>query len=88
MHVFSRTVSSSHTRRARILPPELTDIVIGYLHDDSASLKSVSLASRDMLPSTRTHLFYSIALYHSRLLDAFVALLQTSPHLAGCVKCL
>ena len=39
------------------LPIELIDIVIDYLHNDTLSLSSLSLASRQTLPSAQFHLF-------------------------------
>ena len=44
------------------LPPELVDLVLGYLRRDSDCLRSCSLVCRDWLATCRHHLFSSISL--------------------------
>ncbi|OCH87681.1 hypothetical protein OBBRIDRAFT_735766, partial [Obba rivulosa] len=39
------------------LPPELTDRIIDFLHDDTEALKSCSTVCHFWTPSTRYHLF-------------------------------
>ena len=39
------------------LPLELLELIVGYLHDDNASLKSLSLVSRVLLPPSQVQLF-------------------------------
>ncbi|EMD30984.1 hypothetical protein CERSUDRAFT_60622, partial [Gelatoporia subvermispora B] len=45
-------------------PPELTDRVIDYLHDDNTALGNCGLVCRAWLPSSRMHLFR-----HTKLLQ-------------------
>ncbi|OCH84584.1 hypothetical protein OBBRIDRAFT_741339, partial [Obba rivulosa] len=42
------------------LPPELTDHIIDFLHDDRQALQACALVSRAWLPSAQLHLFYDI----------------------------
>lgn len=41
-------------------PPEILDVVIDHLHDDTASLAACGLACRSLLPASRYHLFSDI----------------------------
>ncbi|OCH84290.1 hypothetical protein OBBRIDRAFT_741816, partial [Obba rivulosa] len=52
-------MSRTHSER---LPPELTDTIIDFLHDDDAALRACSLTCRAWLRSSRTHLFGSVSL--------------------------
>ncbi|OCH88952.1 hypothetical protein OBBRIDRAFT_733502 [Obba rivulosa] len=56
---------------SRALPPELTDKILDYLHDDIASLKACSLACRVWLPSCRYHKFSYIHLSGPKKLERF-----------------
>lgn len=60
------------------LPPEITDMIIDYLHRDKAALASCSFVSRSWIPSTRYHLFERIILQPSNI-DTFVSL-RASPY--------
>jgi hypothetical protein len=44
------------------LPPELTDTVIDYLHDDKHSLAACSLVCQAWVPASRYHLFGSVTI--------------------------
>jgi len=45
-----------------LLPQELIDIVVDYLHDDSSSLRRCAQAHRTFLPAARYHLFSSLTI--------------------------
>ncbi|OCH85145.1 hypothetical protein OBBRIDRAFT_334360 [Obba rivulosa] len=45
-----------------ILPPELIDYTINFLHNDSKALKACALVCRAWLPSAQLHLFYEMCL--------------------------
>ncbi|KAL4246646.1 hypothetical protein ABKN59_008145 [Abortiporus biennis] len=45
-----------------VLPQELTDTIIDFLHDDRNTLKSCSLVCHSWIPATRFHLFRRITL--------------------------
>ncbi|PCH36380.1 hypothetical protein WOLCODRAFT_166882 [Wolfiporia cocos MD-104 SS10] len=47
-------------RRCKRLPPEITDFIIDFLHDDTRTLKACSLVCHSWLPATRYHLFDSV----------------------------
>ena len=55
-----------------VVPPELIDDILRDLHDDIASLRACSLASRVLLSSSRPYLFKSIQL-HSKTPVSFLA---------------
>lgn len=67
-----------------MLPPELTDRIIDFLHDDSAALKACSLTCRAWLPRSRFHKFNFIFLV-GRLLGRFTHLLRDYPHVGAYV---
>ena len=68
-----------------LLPPELIDQVIGYLHDDTNALLSLSLVCHALVPSARYHLFtrLKITKYNSRRISALFT--QGAPQLASYV---
>ena len=49
-----------------LLPPELIDQVIDYLHDDKQTLRSCSLLCRLFVPSARFHLFRTVVIKKDR----------------------
>ncbi|KAK0201002.1 hypothetical protein DFS33DRAFT_1094621 [Desarmillaria ectypa] len=61
----------------QILPPELCDIVIDFLHADRASLMSCSLVCRSWLPASRFHLWDTLKLAPCNI-DGFFILLSYS----------
>jgi len=61
------------------LPPELTDHIIDFLHDDRKTLLSCSLVSKIWLPSSRYHLFGSLDIYSKERQDSLIRLLKNSP---------
>jgi len=68
------------------VPPELSDYIVDYLHDDPRSLAACCLTCRDWLPSARYHLFSSIVLHSAQSCEAFARLLEPSPHLGFYVR--
>ncbi|CAL1713438.1 unnamed protein product [Somion occarium] len=74
-----------HPPRASFLPPELIDHIIGYLHDDHASLKQCALTCHALLPRARFHRFFSVKLGQYTF-ERFLQLLDASPDIALCVR--
>ncbi|CAL1715684.1 unnamed protein product [Somion occarium] len=52
----------SRTRSVALLPQELVDHIIDFLHDDKKTLARCCLVNHMWLPSSRYHLFHSISL--------------------------
>ncbi|TDL19486.1 hypothetical protein BD410DRAFT_792102 [Rickenella mellea] len=46
-----------------MITPELTDVIIDYLHDDRRALGTCGLVCRSWLPSSRFHLFSTVQIY-------------------------
>ncbi|KAI0932020.1 hypothetical protein AcW1_000735 [Taiwanofungus camphoratus] len=69
-----------------IVPLELCDYIIDFLHNDRRALAACSLTCRAWLPAARFHLFDSIVLYNARLCTAFNRLLENSPALGLYVR--
>lgn len=70
---------------APYLPPELTDHIIDYLHDDSCALATCALTCRQWLPAARYHSFGAVTLVPHKC-QAFAELLAASPELALAVR--
>lgn len=68
------------------MPPELTDRIVDFLHDDQAALQCCALACRSWLASVRYHLYYAISLENVRLSRAFAGLLNRTPSLGWYVR--
>ncbi|TFY57193.1 hypothetical protein EVJ58_g7175 [Rhodofomes roseus] len=66
-----------------VVPPELCDYVIDYLHNDRKSLTACSLTCREWVPTSRHHLYCEVLLHKPQLFIAFKRLLQAHPVL-GC----
>ena len=67
------------------VPPELSDRIIDFLHNDYVTLSAVSLVCRSFLPATRFHRFAHLALVGSRI-EGFNKLLDISPALGSFVS--
>lgn len=67
------------TRPSPRLPPELTDRVLDFLHDDTRTLNACSTVSKSWLASTRLHRFRMVHLADSRRHIAFGRLLAQFP---------
>ncbi|KZT74615.1 hypothetical protein DAEQUDRAFT_660381, partial [Daedalea quercina L-15889] len=46
-----------------VVPPELCDVVIDYLHDDPRTLAVCALVCRTWVPSSRMHQFHTVILH-------------------------
>ncbi|KAJ3552870.1 hypothetical protein NM688_g3927 [Phlebia brevispora] len=68
-----------------LLPHELSDRIIDFLHDDRSTLSKVSLVCRSFLPATRYHRFSNLVLVGSRI-ERFNQLLDISPNLGAFVS--
>ena len=68
------------------MPPELTDRIVDFLHDDQATLQCCSLTCRSWLATVRYHLYYAISLENIRLSRAFASLLNRAPSLGRYVR--
>jgi hypothetical protein len=89
MVVFPAKLSSSHSgRKTRNMPPmppqELSDMIIDYLHNDEAALRSAGLVCKSWFPESRIQLFSDIKLsvynvYNSGLAEAICAEGSTIP---------
>jgi hypothetical protein len=62
-----------------VLPPELHDIIIGFLYNDIHTLASCALVCKDWLPSCRCHLFRQLEL-EPRTAQKFLPLLESPLH--------
>ncbi|OBZ79320.1 hypothetical protein A0H81_00964 [Grifola frondosa] len=69
-----------------VVPPELSDYIIDFLHNDSCTLRACSLTCRAWLPASRYHLLNKVALHNARLCSAFHELLKTTPNLGLYVR--
>ncbi|EMD39707.1 hypothetical protein CERSUDRAFT_112011 [Gelatoporia subvermispora B] len=67
------------------LPPELTDIIIDLVSDDSVSLRSCSLTCSSWLPRTRVHLFKNVSV-SVRNAEAFEKLITITPEIGSYVR--
>ncbi|KZT69423.1 hypothetical protein DAEQUDRAFT_726723 [Daedalea quercina L-15889] len=79
-------LESNSTSGPRVMPPELTDRIVDFLHDDQAALKSCGLTCRSWLAAVRYHLYYAINLENIRLFCAFSSLLNRTPSLGRYVR--
>ncbi len=63
------------------IPPELSDYVIDFLHDDRPSLKACSLTCRTWHPAARHHLFRTVTFSSPRSREDFQQLLHAAPYI-------
>ncbi|KZT72772.1 hypothetical protein DAEQUDRAFT_808758 [Daedalea quercina L-15889] len=71
-----------------IVPPELCDYIIDYLHKDRKSLEACTLTCREWVPTSRYHLYCDVFLHKPKLFPAFKRLLTASPLLGSYVRVL
>ncbi|EMD32799.1 hypothetical protein CERSUDRAFT_77176 [Gelatoporia subvermispora B] len=69
-----------------MLPPELTDRIIDFLHDDLGGLHNCSLTCRSWVAAARLHLFHTVKLDTARKYHTFDQILLLSPHLGLYVR--
>jgi hypothetical protein len=69
------------------IPPELTDRVIDFLHNDWESLKSCCLTCKAWLPASRYHLWHRVVLRFTGNDDerAYADFLKSSPIITSCI---
>ena len=67
------------------IPPELSDRVIDFLHDDWRSLKACSLTCKAWLPASRFHLWNRVVLRCSSDGTDYAEFLKASPVLTSCI---
>lgn len=63
------------------IPPELSDHIIDFLHDDRRALKACSLTCRTWYPTSRYHLYRKVHLNSLEGCQTFIQILQSSPYL-------
>ena len=71
-----------------MIPPEITDRIIDFLHGDHDTLRSCSLTCSEWLPSARFHLFYTLVLSNAFQLSKYARLLKSAPHVGHYVRSL
>jgi len=71
---------------ASVLPPEVIDLIIDFLHDDKPSLAACTLISKDFLPSTRFHLFSEVPVQPRHMLPLLELLASPSNQIAPFVQ--
>lgn len=67
------------------IPPELSDRVIDFLHDDPAALKACSLTCKAWLPSSRFQLWNRVVLRYSGDGTDYAEFLKASPVITSCI---
>ena len=67
------------------IPPELSDRVIDFLHDDWAALKACSLTCKAWLPASRFHLWNRVVLRYSGDGTDYAEFLKASPVITSCI---
>lgn len=67
------------------IPPELSDRVIDFLHNDWAALKACSLTCKAWLPASRFHLWNRVVLRYSGDGTDYAEFLKTSPLITSCI---
>ena len=67
------------------IPPELSDRVIDFLHNDWATLKACSLTCKAWLPASRFHLWNRVVLRYSADGTDYAEFLKNSPVIASCI---
>ncbi|KAK7685101.1 hypothetical protein QCA50_011938 [Cerrena zonata] len=72
-----------------MIPPELSDYTIDFLHDDIPSLRACALTCRSWLLASRFHLFDTVRVHSAQDLDKLVALVSsTNGHSQDIVSCI
>lgn len=68
------------------LPSELNDRILDFLHDDRRALCNCSLACRDWLPTSRHHLFHTLAAIPIQDAAPLAQLLEEDPPLGSYIE--
>ncbi|TBU45678.1 hypothetical protein BD309DRAFT_823093, partial [Dichomitus squalens] len=85
-HQLLRTLESVPANS--VLPPEITDKVIDYLHDQPRALSSCSLVCSDWLPRSRLHRFRDARFTDTSAVAWFCVLLPGAPVIGGYIRTL
>ncbi|KAL4248503.1 hypothetical protein ABKN59_007776 [Abortiporus biennis] len=97
MHADNHVGTNRLITQETIAIPEILDLIIDNLHDDTKSLRSCSLVSKSWLPSSRYHLFETKTIYvefyfpeiPSRVgLESFLTFILSSSAIAETVRTL
>lgn len=67
------------------IPPELSDRVIDFLHDDWSALKACSLTCKAWLPTSRFHLWNRVVLRFPGDGPDYAEFLKASPAITSCI---
>jgi hypothetical protein len=67
------------------IPPELSDRVIDFLHDDWTALKACSLTCKAWLPTSRFHLWNRVVLRYPGDGTDYAEFLKASPVITSCI---
>jgi hypothetical protein len=70
----------------RILPPELVDRIIDFLHNEPRTLAACSLVARSWTPASRYHRFSSVRLISDEDWAKFDRLIEISPSMVRYVR--
>ncbi|PBK93431.1 hypothetical protein ARMGADRAFT_928952, partial [Armillaria gallica] len=72
-----------------MLPQELIDQIIDYLHDDTQTLRACSTVCRTWTQSSQRHIFCHISIDlqpSSDIVPTFCQSLVSAPHVAQCLQ--
>ncbi|KAG7451775.1 uncharacterized protein BT62DRAFT_1070995 [Guyanagaster necrorhizus] len=72
-----------------MLPQEIIDQIIAYLHDDTQSLRACSTVYRTWTQSSQRHIFHHISIDlqpSSSIVPTFSQSLTSTPHIAECLQ--
>lgn len=64
-------------------PPELSDYILDFLHDDREALKACSLTTRKWRPAARYHLYRKVSLPSIQACRTFCEVMKEAPFLAA-----
>ncbi|KZT05254.1 uncharacterized protein LAESUDRAFT_618324, partial [Laetiporus sulphureus 93-53] len=69
-----------------VFPPEIADRIMGYLHDEKATLKACSLTCRSWHLTALYHLYHTMHFHAQTYTRRFANLLTCSPHVGKFVR--
>ena len=82
----SRPPPQTPVHHPMVLPPELLDHIVDYLHDDHQALRNCSLTCHALVPSARFHLFQRVKIDNRNFVRATSVFAGSTPHLADYVR--
>ncbi|KAI1790048.1 hypothetical protein LXA43DRAFT_528987 [Ganoderma leucocontextum] len=77
---------SPPSQQVVVLPSELLDHILDYLHDDGQALRNCSLACHALVPSARFHLFQKVKVNRGNFVRATTIFAGSTSHLAEYVR--